>query len=120
MEVIVDLLVRHGWQPAVARAAIAHVSEYARPNASGRPRAHGWQEMSICLSIPTWQAHRVTVLLLGAAAWPGLVERLATGGITALAGPAIEAAVRSTCEERMRPPARAALAIESRPQQVAV
>lgn len=120
MEAIVNLLVGHGWQPAVVRAAIAHVSEHARPNPAGRPRARGWKEMAIGLGIPTWQARRVTVLLLGAPRWPGLVERLATGGDTALVGPAIEAAVRSTCEEQMRPPATAALAIESRPLRAAV
>lgn len=120
MEVIVDLLARYGWERAVVRAAIAHVAEHARANASGRPRAHGWRDMAIDLGIPAWQAHRVTVLLLGAGGWPGLVERVATDGDTALAGPAIEAAVRSTCEERMRPPARAALAIESQPLQAAV
>jgi hypothetical protein len=70
--------------------------------------------MSLELSIPPWQARRVTVLLLGEPGWPGLVERVATGGVAALAGPAIDAAVQATCDETMRPPARSASAIDAR------
>lgn len=114
LEVLVDLLARHGWRPAVARAAVLHVAEHARPNPSGTPKAHGCREMSIGLGIPPWQARRVTVLLLGAPGWPGLVERLATGGEATLTGPAIAAAVRATCDESMRPPARAAMTVEAR------
>lgn len=71
LEVVIDLLARHGWRPATARAAVLHVAEHARRNPSGAPKAHGWREMSIRLGIPLWQARRVTVLLLGAPGWPG-------------------------------------------------
>ncbi|MGQ0631586.1 MAG: hypothetical protein ACT4P1_11120 [Sporichthyaceae bacterium] len=111
---LVDLLAGHGWHPDTARNAILHVAEHARPNPSGTPKAHGWREMSIALGIPSWQARRVTVLLLGTSSWPGLVERLSTGGEGALAGPAVAAAVRATCHESMRPPARAALTLDAR------
>lgn len=114
LEVLVALLARHGWRPATARAAVLHVAEHARQNPSGTPKAHGWREMAVALRIPSWRARRVTVLLLGAPGWPGLVERLATGGEAVLRGPAIAAAVQATCDESMRPPARAAMAIDSR------
>jgi hypothetical protein len=114
LRAITDLLVRHGWDRDLANAAVLHVSEHARRNPAGNPKAHGWREMSLELGVPPWQARRVTVLLLGTENWPGLVERVAVGGQAALAGPAIEAAVRATVEETMRPPARAALTIDAR------
>jgi hypothetical protein len=110
---ITELLVRHGWQRATAEEAVLHVADHARQNPKGHPKAHGWREMSLELGIPPWQARRVTVLLLGTETWPGLVERLAHGGEPALATPAVQAAVRATVDEGMRPPARAALAIEA-------
>jgi hypothetical protein len=110
-----ELLVQHGWDPEVAAAVIAHVIEYARPNPDGgRPRAHGWREMSAELGIPPWQARRVTVLLLGAGGWPGLVERVAVSGPRALREPAVIAAVQATCDSTLRPPARAATNISAR------
>ncbi|HEX3827272.1 MAG TPA: hypothetical protein VHV82_08375 [Sporichthyaceae bacterium] len=107
MIAITELLVSHGWRPEVAAAAVMHVAEHARPNPSGPPKAHGWRELALELRIPPWQARRVTVLLLGVPGWPGLVERIATGGPAALIGPEIEAAVQATCERTMGPPARA-------------
>jgi hypothetical protein len=109
---IADLLTRHGWAAELAHAAVLHVAENARPNPAGPVRAHGWREMAAELGIPGWQARRVTVLVVGALGWPGLVERLAAGGTDALSGPVIEAAVRATCEETMRPPVRAAREVE--------
>jgi hypothetical protein len=114
LPVITDLLVRHGWRRDVAHAAVLHVCDHARQNSNGHPKAHGWREMSLELGIPPWQARRVTVLLVGTESWPGLMERLDVGGEAALAGPAIDAAVRATVDESMRPPARAALTIDAR------
>lgn len=114
LQLVIDVLVRHGWRPELAHAAILHVSDHARQNPAGPPKAHGWREMSLELGIPPWQARRVTVLLLGTAEWPGLVERVVVGGEAALTGPAIEAAVRATVDEAMRPPARAALRVDAR------
>lgn len=111
---ITELLVRHGWRRKLAGAAVLHIAEYARRNLAGTPKAHGWREMSLELGIPPWQARRVTVLLLGAPGWPGLVERVANGGVEALSGRAIAAAVQATRDETMRPPARSALAIDAR------
>ncbi|MGQ0842980.1 MAG: hypothetical protein ACT4QF_02480 [Sporichthyaceae bacterium] len=114
VEEIVDLLARHGWENATAREAVLHVSEHARPNPTGgAPKAHGWREMALELGLPAWRARRVTVLLLGTASWPGLVERIAADGPDALNTPAVQAAVRATCVEQMRPPARSALAVDA-------
>jgi len=114
---ITDLLVRHGWRRELAGAAVLHVAEHARANPTGTPKAHGWREMSLELGIPPWQARRVTVLLLGTQTWPGLVARVATGGVQALSGPEISAAVQATCDASMRPPARSALTIAARSAQ---
>jgi hypothetical protein len=114
LDPIVALLARHGWAPDTARAAVLHVAEHAQVNPAGAPKAHGSREMAMELRIPSWQARRVTVLLLGSPGWPGLVERVATGGAAALAGPVIAAAVEATRDEAMRPPARSARAVEAR------
>lgn len=114
LPIITDLLVRHGWRRDLADAAVLHVCDHARQNPKGYPKANGWREMSLELGLPPWQARRVTVLLVGTESWPGLMERLDVGGQAALAGPAIEAAVRATVDETMRPPARAALTIDAR------
>lgn len=118
LELLTALLVRHGWDEKTARAAIRHVAEFARPNPAGRPKAHGWREMSMELGVPHWQARRITVLLLGTPQWPGLVERLEVGGTVALEGPVIDAAVRATCDQTMRPPARAAQGLEASPRAI--
>lgn len=108
VEILTELLVRHGWSEPTARAAIRHVADFARPNPQGRPRTQGWREMSDELGLPQWQTRRLTVLLLGAGDWAGLVERLEVGGRAALEDPMIAAAVRATRHEGMRSPARTA------------
>ncbi len=114
LNVLTELLVRHGWRRDAAEGALQHVADCARANPAGTPKAHGWREMALELAIPPWQARRVTVLLLGTREWPGLVHRLAVGGEAALEGPAVAAAFRATVDASMRPPARAALAVDAR------
>ena len=114
MQVLADLLVEYGWEPDMARGAVAHVVEHAAENRPDAAEAPGWRGLAVGLGIPPWRARRVTVLLLGAPGWPGLAERLVTGGPAALTGPAIAAAVRATCDESMRQPARAAMTIAAR------
>ncbi|MGQ0631498.1 MAG: hypothetical protein ACT4P1_10675 [Sporichthyaceae bacterium] len=114
VDVLVEVLVRGGWSPQIAREVVLHVADHAPNNRPDRSEVPGWRGLAIGLGIAPWQARRVTVLLLGAPGWPGLVERLATGGVAALHGPAIDAAVRATRDESKRTPARTAQRVECR------
>jgi hypothetical protein len=113
LDPIVALLVRHGWDAQLAQAAVLHIAEHARPNPGGSPKAHGWPEMALDLGIHGWQARRVTVLLLGSGDWPGVVERLARGGESALTARDVEAAARATCDRTIRPAAKAAVDVQA-------
>lgn len=107
------VLVHGGWPPAHAHEVVLHVADHALANRPDSAEVPGWRHLALSLGIPPWQARRVTALLLGAPGWPGLVERLATGGPAALLGPVIDAAVRATRDDSMRTPARTAMAVEA-------
>lgn len=107
------VLVRGGWPAADAREVVLHVADHALANRPDSAEVPGWRHLALSLGVPPWQARRVTALLLGAPGWPGLVERIATGGPSALRGPVIDAAVRATRDDSMRTPARTALTIEA-------
>ncbi len=96
MDLLAAVLVRGGWPPAAARETVEHVAEHGLRNRPDEAEVPGWRSLAIALGVPGWQARRLTVLLLGAPGWPGLVERLATGGPSALRGPAVDIALRAT------------------------
>jgi hypothetical protein len=108
LEILAEILTRHGWQRAVAWEVIEYVADHIKADRAGRPQALGWREMAVELGLPGWQARRVMILLLGAEGWPGLVERVASGGVEALGGDVISAAVRATVKQSMQPPHRTA------------
>jgi hypothetical protein len=110
---LVAVLVRGGWAAADAREVVLHVADHAHANSPDSAEVPGWRHLALSLGVPPWQARRVTALLLGAPGWPGLVERIATGGPSALRGPVIDAAVRATRDDSMRTPARTALTVEA-------
>jgi hypothetical protein len=70
--------------------------------------AKGWRPLARRLGLPPWQVRRVTVLLLGAPGWPGLVEQMTAEGCHILDGPSIAAALRSTAVSGWPPPPVAA------------
>ncbi len=107
------VLVRGGWPAADAHEVVLHVADHALANRPDSAEVPGWRHLALSLGVPPWQARRVTALLLGAPGWPGLVERLATAGASALRGPVIEAAVRATRDDSMRTPARTALTVQA-------
>lgn len=107
------VLVRGGWPSAHAREVVLHVADHALANRPDSAEVPGWRGLALSLGVPPWQARRVTALLLGAPGWPGLVERLATGGPSALRGPVIDAAVRATRDDSMRTPVRTAMTVEA-------
>jgi len=114
LELLVDLLERHGWPREQAYLVIEHVSASAVGNGTESHEAPGWRRLAAALNLPLWQARRVTVLLLGEPGWPGLVERLFTEGPAVLDCPAVRTAVKATRDETMRPPARIARQVAAR------
>jgi hypothetical protein len=114
LELLVELLVRHGWPREQAYVVIEHVAASAVGNGTESHEAPGWKRLAAALALPLWQARRVTVLLLGEPGWPGLVERLVTDGPAVLDCPAVRTAVRATLDESMRPPARIARQVAAR------
>jgi hypothetical protein len=114
LELLVDLLARYGWPRDQAVVIIEHVAGSAVGNGTASWAAPGWRRLAAAVDLPLWQARRVTVLLLGAPGWPGLVERLVTEGPDALGHPAVHSAVQATLDESMRPPARVARAVAAR------
>jgi hypothetical protein len=114
LELLVEVLVRHGWPREQALAVVEHVALSAVGNGTASGAAPGWRRLAAVLDLPLWQARRVTVLLLGAPGWPGLVERLVRQGPDALADPSVCCALRATLDETMRPPARVARTVAAR------
>ncbi|MBA3745289.1 MAG: hypothetical protein H0X00_20595 [Sporichthya sp.] len=115
VDLLAAVLARGGWSPAAAREAVLHVAEHGVRNRPEEAEVPGWRSLAISLGVPGWQARRLTVLLLGAPGWPGLVERLATGGPSALDSPAIDIALRATRETRLPTPSRATPALQVEP-----
>jgi hypothetical protein len=113
MDLLAAVLVRGGWPAAAARETVLHVAEHGLRNRPDQAEVPGWRSLALALGVPGWQARRLTVLLLGAPGWPGLVERLATGGPSALRGPAIEVALRATRDAAMPTPSRTVVVAES-------
>jgi hypothetical protein len=106
IDLLAGVLTRGGWSPAAARETVLHVAEHGVRNRPDEAEVPGWRSLALSLGVPGWQARRLTVLLLGAPGWPGLVERLVTGGPAALRGSAVDLAVRATREAGLGTPAR--------------
>lgn len=108
LEAIVTALVEAGWAQPAARGVVEAVAVTAVRDGKASAEALGWRPLAARLGLPPWQVRRVSVLLLGAPGWPGVVERMATQGRGVLEEPAMGAAVRSTVLGWWPPPPVAA------------
>jgi hypothetical protein len=108
LEAVVDSLVHVGWERRAAHAVVEGVALTAVRDGKATADAKGWRPLAARLGLPPWQVRRVTVLLLGAPGWPGVVERMTTDGCQILEGDSIVAAVRSTATSSWPPPPAAA------------
>lgn len=108
LEAVVDSLVHVGWERRAALAVVEGVALTAVRDGKAKADASGWRPLAARLGLPPWQVRRVTVLLLGAPGWPGVVERMATDGCQVLKADSIVAAVRSTATSSWPPPPAAA------------
>ncbi len=97
-----------GWGPAAAGAVVEGVAVTAVRDGKASAEAVGWRPLAAHLGLPPWQVRRVTVLLLGAPGWPGVVERMASEGEEVLDERGTRAALCSTACRRWPPPPKAA------------
>ena len=96
LDAVVEALVEAGWERLPAHAVVEGVALGAVGNGKASTGAVGWRPLAAELGLPPWRVRRVTVLLLGAPGWPGVIERMVTEGEEILETPAINAALRST------------------------
>lgn len=108
LEAVVSALVGAGWDERAAHAVVEGVAVTAVRDGKASHEAKGWRPLARRLGLPPWQVRRVTVLLLGAPGWPGLVERMTGEGCDILEDPSITAALRSTAISGWPPPPVAA------------
>jgi len=104
---VVQALVGVGWDVTQARHLVVAIAAGAERGVRTGASLPGWRRVSRHLGIPPWQVRRVTMLLLGAPDWPGLVERLVADGTGALEAPGLRAALRATVCYSLRSPATA-------------
>jgi hypothetical protein len=95
LEIVIEALVQVGWERQAAYAVVEGIALAAVRDGKATTDAKGWRPLAARLGLPPWQVRRVTVLLLGAPGWPGLVERIATHGCQVLERDSIVAALRS-------------------------
>lgn len=108
LEAVIESLVHVGWERRAAHAVVEAVALTAVRDGKASAEAKGWRPLASRLGMPPWQVRRVTVLLLGAPGWPGVVERMATDGCQVLKEDRILAAFRSTTTSSWPPPPAAA------------
>ena len=108
LEAVVSALVGVGWEVRAAHAVVEGVALAAVRGGTSSADAQGWRPLARRLGLPPWQVRRVTVLLLGAPGWPGLIERMTLEGCDILDDPSVEAALRSTAVRGWPPPPIAA------------
>ena len=108
LEAVIEALVHVGWERPAAHAVVEGIALTAVRDGKATADAKGWRPLAARLGLPPWQVRRVTVLLLGAPGWPGLVERMASHGCQVLEVDSIVAAMRSTTTNSCPPPPAAA------------
>ena len=99
-------LVDAGWSRPTAALTVQAIAANARTEGYRFGIASGWRRLAQSLGLPAWQVRRLTLLVVGAPGWPGLVERLATEGDGALDETDVRTAIRATTVHRQRMPTR--------------
>jgi hypothetical protein len=103
---VVALLVDAGWSHPAAELTVKAIAAHARTDGYRFGLSAGWRRLAPALDLPAWRVRRLTLLLVGAPGWPGLVERLALFGDPAFDEPDIRQAIRATVSYRQRLPVR--------------
>ena len=101
---VVDELVLAGWSRTTADLTVKAIAANARTDGYRFGMSAGWRRLAPALDLPAWRVRRVTLLVVGAPGWPGLVERLTVAGEVALDEPDVRQAIRATVSSRRRLP----------------
>ncbi|QTE30036.1 hypothetical protein [Pengzhenrongella sicca] len=112
---VVRVLVRVGWDAALAADVVDAVVDRLSGPPSRSGARNGARAIGRELGIPQWQVHRVMVLILGAPGWTGVAERIAVEGHRVLDDRAIVSAARSTMHAWHKSPVYEARAVERQP-----
>ena len=107
MRIVLDEMIAAGWEAATAAQLVEAIAAGARRNARASWEVCGWRVLAEAFDLPPWRVRRVMVAMLGTPDWPGLVERMAVGGKTALDPAEVRAAIRPTIARWTRVPATA-------------
>jgi hypothetical protein len=111
---VIAVLVDAGWSPHAAARAVTAIAAHARTDGYRFGLSAGWRRLAPALDLPAWRIRRVTLLIVGAPGWPGLVERLALEGDTALEESDMRQAIRATVSGRQRMPVKLGAWADSR------
>lgn len=96
-----------GWPASTAQTLVLRIVEDSAPGQKDQEGKSGWRLLAADLDLPPWQVRRVSVVLLGAPGWAGILERLLDGR-DVRTDLSVRAALASTRVRSHRSPALAA------------
>ena len=104
LDALVDVMVTEGWAREPAWQAVGAIAVNARRDGEGVREVGGWRQIARDLDLPPWQVRRLTMVLVGAPGWPGVVESARQHGTSALDWPSTRSAIRSTLNRELLTP----------------
>jgi hypothetical protein len=104
LDALVDVMVTEGWSRQHAWQAVGAIAVNARREGEGVRDVGGWRQIARDLDLPPWQVRRLTMVLIGAPGWPGVVESACRHGTSALNWPSTRSAIRATLNRELLTP----------------
>jgi hypothetical protein len=104
LERVVAAMVDEGWPADKAHEAVEAIASQARTSGYRFNVTAGWRRLAEQLDIPPWQVRRLTMLLVGAPGWEGVVQLIARDGTAVLDHDGVRLAIRSTCRRYLGAP----------------
>ena len=114
LDALVDVMVTEGWPRERAWEAVGAIAVNARRDGEGVRDVGGWRQVARDLDLPPWQVRRLTMVLVGAPGWPGVVESVRQHGESALDWPSTRLAIRATLNRELLTPTSSPLVPDQR------